>query len=124
MGNSPQHTAFLAAWENARKVPFGDDWDNGTGYYDGATDDEQLNLQRGELVAAISNTVNNRKLLIKGLGKGLNVVIFERYTAGQHGILVQNKPSRRLSAKENVIVPEIGESSLSLADVELFLSFE
>lgn len=124
MGNSPQHTAFLNAWENARKVQFDEDWNNGTGYYDGVTDDEKLNLQRGELVAAISNSVNNRKLLIKGLGKGLNIVIFERFTNGQNGVLVQNKPSRRLSSKENVLVPEIGESALSVADVELFLSFE
>lgn len=125
MGNSSQHTVFLNAWDNARKIQFNEDWNNGTGYYDGAAKDKTLNLQRGELVAAISNPVNNRKLLIKGLGNGLNIVIFERYTDGQNGIIAINKPSRRTLLKsENVSVPHIHEGSLSVHDVELFLSFE
>ena len=117
------HELFLEAFNKAEIVPFKHEWNNSTGYYDGATDDEELNLQRGQIVASRSPEPNNRKLLIRGLGNGYNVVIFERYTNGQHGILVQNKPSYRDCRIENIEIPDIGDSALNSENIKTFLSF-
>ena len=118
------HELFLEAFNKAKIIPFKDQWNNGTGYYDGITSDEDLNLQRGQVVASRSPEPNNRKLLIKGLGKGAQMVIFERYTNGQHGILVQNKPSKREIRFLNIEVPDIGDSALSVENVQTFIDFK
>ena len=118
------HELFLEHFYKTEVIPFKHEQNNSTGYYEGVTSDEDLNIQRGQVVASRSPEPNNRKLLIKGLGKGAQMVIFERYTNGQHGILVQNKPSTREIRFLNIEVPDIGDSALKVENVEAFINFK
>ena len=118
------HELFLEHFYKTEVIPFNPDWNNSTGYYDGAVSDEELNLPRGKMVASVSPEPNNRKILIKGLGKGVHMVIFERYTNGQHGILVQNTPNPREARLLDIEIPDIGDSALKIENVEAFINFK
>lgn len=76
------------ASELVREIPYSQKWENGTGYLDGAVHDN-LGLNPGEVVKTTTPMPNNRKVLIVGSPVG-NLVIFERYTAGQGEIYVAN----------------------------------
>jgi hypothetical protein len=69
-------------------VPFKSEWDNGTGYYNGACTDD-LNLPIGSRFC--STSLNNRKIIGVVTPVG-NAVFFERCTAGENGVIVTNKP--------------------------------
>jgi hypothetical protein len=82
--------AFEAAYNEAEEIEYKAEWNNGTGYYDHAAEGNHApKLEVGQIVKAHSPYPNNRKLLIVGTELG-NVVIFERYTAGAHGVYVWN----------------------------------
>lgn len=118
------HELFLEHFYKTEVIPFNPDWNNATGYYDGAVSDEELNLPRGKMIASVSPEPNNRKILIKGLGKGVHMVIFERYTLGQHGIIVQNTPNPREARLLDIEIPNIGHSALSVENVQTFIDFK
>jgi len=69
-------------------VPFDSAWDNGTGYYDGACTTD-LGLSIGSRFCSTSE--NNRKIIGVVTPVG-NAVFFERFSAGENGVVVTNKP--------------------------------
>lgn len=78
----------------SKEIPFDPEWNNGTGYYDGAVD---LELAPGEEAKSVSPMPNNRKLIFIGTQLG-TVVLFQRFTDGADGVIVKNVSSdmRRL----------------------------
>lgn len=90
------HVAFLETFnfikegkrDHDHAVPFNPEWDNGTGYYNGACTDN-LNLPIGSRFCATS--LNDRKIIGVVTPVG-NAVFFERYTGGENGVIVTNKP--------------------------------
>ena len=120
--NETAHSIFLEAWNNVPKVEYKTEWENGTGYLDHATTDSSLNLKKDQFVATTA-TNSDRKVLIKGLGNGLNQVIFERYTKGHRGILVSNTPSGRKLKDTSLDFPKGAFStSLNINTVKAFLN--
>ena len=57
----------------SEEVPFNPKWHNGTGYFNGAVDEEVVGIKW-------STAEDGRKLIIVPVQFGMNVVIFERYT--------------------------------------------
>lgn len=97
------------------EVPFNDEWDNGTGYYDGACKgDDKIKLEVGELAKCISPIPNNRKMIFVGTPVG-TVVVFERFTNGEGGIFVHNAAHHFIS---QLIQPQ---SPLNANDIFSFL---
>lgn len=66
-------------------IPYNQEWENGTGYYDGAVY-EELPVVQSDLQVKIycskSPAPNNRRIFIIPFKKGGNIVLFERYTPG------------------------------------------
>lgn len=64
---------------------------NGTGYYDGLV---LRNLRKpiGTMLRAITPGENNRRMLVVVTPVG-NLVIFERFTGGDKGVVVTNMPT-------------------------------
>lgn len=91
------HAKFLALFNTLPAVAFNPEWKNGTGYLDFVCEDEELNLELGQMVSCIDDY--NRKMIIQGLGNGLNATVFER---GVDDVLVSNQPSMRLSKKLSI----------------------
>lgn len=60
-------------------IPFDPEWNNGTGYFNGAVKADIPQLEVGEIGRSRSPTPNNRRLLIVKTPFG-NVVLFERFT--------------------------------------------
>lgn len=120
--NETAHSLFLEAWNNVPKVEYKTEWENGTGYLDHVTDDSSLDLKKDQFVGTTDTTLN-RKVLIKGLGGGLNMVVFERNTKGLKGILVSNTPSGR-KLKDFVLDFPKGafSTSLNINTVKAFLN--
>ena len=82
--------AFNKAFDHAKKIEYKSEWANGTGYYNGAVlGDDAPKLAIGEIVCAHSPMPNDRKLVIVGTPLG-NVVVFQRYSGGEHGTYVSN----------------------------------
>lgn len=80
------NTTFNTAFDSINNtVEFKQSWSNGTGYYDNAVHDFEI--------TEISKTTDpkNRKMILVPTPVG-NVVVFERYTDGAHGIIVSNAP--------------------------------
>lgn len=69
------------------EIPFNEEWNNGTGYYDFAT---KVDIPVGVVVKSY-DTTSSRKLLLIGTRLG-TVVVFERYENGKHGVYVLNAP--------------------------------
>lgn len=84
-----ENNTFYSMFNNAEKVKFHTEWNNGTGYYDGACDGPCApKLEFGHVVASVSPMPNNRKIIIFGGEGGENLVFNERYTDGAHGVIV------------------------------------
>lgn len=101
---------FIERYNKIEKsIPFNKDWNNGTGYYDGAVHD--VKLEPGEEAKSISPMPNNRRIIFIGTQLG-TIVLFERYTNGADGVIVKNISGamRRLS-----IIPDgqVGYDALS-----------
>lgn len=99
MINTTAHETFLATYnfigEGKREmdhvVPFNNEWNNGTDYLNGACGAD-LGLPVGSRFCSISPMPNNRKIIGVVTPVG-NAVFFERYSAGEHGVIVTNKPA-------------------------------
>ena len=80
------NATFTAAYDRiSTEVVFNPSWKNGTGYLDNAVHD----LQITEICKTVDNA--NRKVIIIPTPVG-NVVLFERFTNGDRGIIVSNAP--------------------------------
>lgn len=80
------NATFTAAYDRiSTEVVFNPSWKNGTGYLDNAVHD----LQITEICKTVDNA--NRKVVIIPTPVG-NVVLFERFTDGDRGIIVSNAP--------------------------------
>lgn len=75
---------------NTVEIPFDPEWRNGTGYFDGLVS-EPLNLKPGEFGRSFCPD-SKRKMIIQSVGEYGNIVIFQRYSEGQGGVLVCNAP--------------------------------
>jgi len=76
---------------NAGKaVEFNTAWANGTGYFDHVVCNEHApKLEAGDMICFID--ASERRGIILGLPKGLgNIVVFERFTRGENGVLTFN----------------------------------
>lgn len=114
------HQLFVQAWEKTLKIDFDPTWKNGTGYLDYITDDINLKLEKDVIVGTTDDL--GRKVLIKGLGSDLYLVVFER---GRNEVLVCNTPSMRSLKKANIERDFNGfQSSLSKGTVEVFLGLK
>lgn len=83
------HNTFISFFNaTSETVEFNPSWKNGTGYLDGVCRQEAL-VGPGQVVKTVDD--KNRKVLIIGTGEG-PVAVFERYTAGQSGVIVCNFP--------------------------------
>ena len=91
INNAQDIFTAVYAHESVREVEFQLDWNNGTGYFDNLVDAD-LGLKPGQLARFNTGPGNNRKGIVVALPGGKNVVIFERYTAGQGGVYVSNAP--------------------------------
>ena len=81
---------FLEAIKDFKEIPFNPKWANGTGYLDFAVKGpEAPKLQNGEVVRSKDN--KDRNIGIVGTRVG-NVVVFERFSNGQNGVVVSNNP--------------------------------
>lgn len=100
-------TVFDTLFLVADIVEFNSEWNNGTGYYDGAV---HLPLSEGDMVRFISPEPNNRKGIIFNTPHG-NVVVFERFTNGANDIFVSNE------AKGAQHAIGYGSSNLSADDI-------
>lgn len=80
------NATFNAAYDRVNAtIEFNAKWANGTGYYDNAVRD----LQITEICKTVDNA--NRKIIVIPTAIG-NVVVFERFTNGDRGIIVSNAP--------------------------------
>jgi hypothetical protein len=97
------------------EIPFNVEWNNGTGYYDGACKgSDKVILEPGELAKSISPMPNNRKMIFVGTPVG-TVVVFERFSGGENGVYVHNAAHHFIS---QLIQPQ---SPLSAHDMGSFL---
>lgn len=67
----------LVAAEN--KIEFKEEWNNGTGYLDGAVDDKDINFDKDGCAVTVDNY--GRKVIILRTPLD-NIVVFERYSSG------------------------------------------
>ena len=80
------NATFTAAYDRiSNEVVFNPSWKNGTGYLDNAVHD----LQITEICKTVDNA--HRKIIVIPTAIG-NVVVFERFTDGDRGIIVSNAP--------------------------------
>lgn len=72
------------------EVPFEQTWHNSTGYLDGAMKQE-FNLPVGTMVKTNTGTVNNRRVIIIVMPKGMgNVVVFDRFSNATPEVFAHN----------------------------------
>lgn len=86
------HETFVAIFNAIdTTVEFNNDWNNGTGYFNGLVS-ENLGLEIGTRFKSHTGDVNDRKIIgvVTPLG---NAVFFERFTAGDGGRITRNLPS-------------------------------
>lgn len=93
--NTP-HGFFLSVFNNRKATPieYKESWDNGMGYLNNFIHDKELVMEEGEMV--IFTTLSRRKAIGVQTMFG-RVVIFERYTDAECGVLVKNT-SRGINA--------------------------
>jgi hypothetical protein len=73
-------------------VEFNPKWTNGTGYYNKAVDGDQApSLTVGQIVKCATPAPNNRRMILIGTQFG-NVVLFDRFTNAERGVVVHNAP--------------------------------
>ena len=80
------NATFTAAYDRiSNAVEFNPSWKNNTGYLDNAVHDKNI--------VEICKTIDDkgRKMIIIPTPVG-NVVVFERYTNGENGVVVSNAP--------------------------------
>lgn len=76
---------FSQLFNASAEVPFDKEWHNGTGYFNGAVDEEIVGIKH-------STAEDGRRLIIIPVQYGMNVVIFERYQDSQK--IAFNLPTR------------------------------
>lgn len=69
------------------KIEFKEEWNNGTGYLDGAVDDKDINFDKDGCAVTVDSY--GRKIIILRTPLD-NVVIFERYSGGKSTPIVTN----------------------------------
>lgn len=78
--------------EKTPSIEFNPAWRNHTGYLDYAVEGDQAPvLEPGTIVKFVTPQPNNRRGIILSTMFG-NVVVFERFTGGQNGVVVANAP--------------------------------
>jgi len=87
--NTNENRIFNAIYDSIDTViPYDVKWNNGTGYFDKAV---HVSLAHGTLAKSFTAGQNNRKLILIGTMFG-TIVLFERYTDGNNGVIVSNVP--------------------------------
>jgi len=71
---------FNTIHQEATKVQFNENWNNGTGYFDNVGEDEIINNLPAGFYSFHTGEVNNRKGIIVKNNHGETYVIHERYT--------------------------------------------
>ena len=90
MLNSKQLLSMIFNLSEIKEIPYSKDWENGTGYFDGAVFGEDAPvIPAGELVKSVST--GGRKIVMVGTRFG-NIVLFERYTDEENNVVVTNQP--------------------------------
>jgi hypothetical protein len=86
------HETFTLAYNKiTNEVPFSEEFHNGTGYFNALVDFE-TGLEVGERFKLVTPMPNNRKIIGVVTPVG-NAVFFERYTAGEGGVICRNVPT-------------------------------
>lgn len=79
------------------EIPFNPEWNNGTGYYDGACKGpDKVIIDAGQMAKCISPFPNNRKIIFVGTPVG-TLAVFERFSEGANGVYVHNAVHHFLS---------------------------
>lgn len=98
-----------------KEIPFNPEWNNGTGYYDGACKgSDKVVLESGEMAKCISPMPNNRKMIFVGTPVG-TVVVFERFSGGDKDVYVFNDAHHFIG---QLVQPQ---SPLNAHDISSFL---
>jgi len=105
--------AFNRVWDAIEKIEGKVEWNNGTGYFDGAAKGENAPLlAAGKKVGAVST--NGRRLIIMGAAFG-NIVVFQRYNDNDNVFTVH---------RPNEFKHLIQEGSLSSDDIRFILGYD
>ncbi len=81
------NAAFERLWnETNETIQFDESWNNGTGYFDKAV---KVKLKPGQVVR--SECPNDRMIMMVGTAFG-TIVVFQRYSGGDRGIITRNDP--------------------------------
>jgi hypothetical protein len=75
---------------NTKEILFNPEWRNGTGYFDGLVN-TPVGLEPNEFGRSYCPD-SKRKMIIQSVGEFGNIVFFQRYTAGEHYVVVCNAP--------------------------------
>ena len=108
------NATFNAAYDRiSNAVEFNPSWKNGTGYLDNAVHDKSIEVA--------STTIDDfgRKVIIVPTPVG-NVVVFERFSGGDRGIIVSNAPRQVASLGAGLDL----HSSLGDNELEFYLGTE
>lgn len=90
--NATAHETFTIAFNAiTNEVPFQEEFHNGTGYFNALVEFD-TGLEVGERFKLITPMPNNRKIIGVVTPVG-NAIFFERYTAGEHGVICRNVPA-------------------------------
>jgi len=93
---------FNTIHQEATKVQFKEDWNNGTGYFDNVGEDETINNLPAGLYSFHTGEVNNRKGIIVKNNHGETYVIHERYTYDESSEYSQVYVSTSVTNKEDI----------------------
>lgn len=104
---------FTNAWINAPRIEFQESWNNGTGYFDHATGAELS----APVMAAWSGEGNRRRLLLVRTKYG-TIVMFDRYTEADGGVICINHDIPRDASQQ---LKRDLEGPLSNAKVQMVL---
>lgn len=75
---------------NTKEIPFNPEWRNGTGYFDRLVN-TPVGLEPNEFGRSYCPD-SKRKMIIQSVGEFGNIVFFQRYTEGEHNVVVFNAP--------------------------------
>lgn len=93
---------FNTIHQEATKVQFKEDWNNGTGYFDNVREDETINNLPAGLYSFHTGEVNNRKGIIVKNNHGETYVIHERYTYDENSEYSQVYVSTSVTIKKDI----------------------
>lgn len=93
---------FNTIHQEATKVQFNENWNNGTGYFDNVANDEAITSLPEGLYSFHTGEVNNRKGIIVKNNHGETYVIHERYTNDDRSEYSQVYVSTSVTNKKDI----------------------